>query len=145
MNKVYEQNKRTVRALFRAIDEKDKDRFMAAEHPDFSLQFPGLAEPLRREGHWQMALQHGQAYSNMQHIPEFQIVEANYVVTKGIITGTNDGSYHGRPATYRKIRVPFICICTMKDGKIIAIESLFDTLAEYNQLYAESTEEADHD
>lgn len=135
MNDQLEQNKAVVRQLFDAIDAKDKESFLQAEHPEFSLAFTGVAEPLDRESHFAMALMHGRTYSDMKHQPEFQLAEGDYVVTKGIITGTNDGAYQGHPATGRRIRVPFVCICQMKEGRIIAIDSMFDRMAEREQLY----------
>jgi predicted ester cyclase len=137
MSKQQEKNKAVVRQLFAAIDAKDKERFLKAEHPDFSLAFTGIEKPLGREDHFAMALMHSQAYSDMKHQPEFQLAEGDYVVTKGTITGTNDGTYHGRPATHRKIWVPFVCICKMKEGRIVAIDSMFDQMAEQKQLYGQ--------
>ena len=131
----YEMNKKCVRDLFEAIDSKNKEKFMECEHPDFALTFPGYDKVLDSEGHWQMAGMHGTAYSDMKHIPEEQYAEGDYVVTFGHITGTNDGPYHGKPATKNAINIRFVTICKMKEGKIVSIDSMFDSMAEYEQLY----------
>lgn len=130
-----ELNKKVVVDLFAAIDAGDKEKFMECEHPDFALQFTGIDGILDREGHWKMAGMHGTAYSDMAHIPEFQVAEGDVVITRGRIEGTNDGPYHGRPATGNKINIKFACTAYFKDGKIINIDSMFDTGAEYQQLY----------
>lgn len=130
-----ELNKETVRKLFAAIDANDKEAFIACEHPEFSLQFTGFDKPMDREQHWEMAGMERKAFPDMHHIPEYQVAEGDQVVTRGHIEGTNLGDHFGKPATGKKINITFINFCTMKDGKIYRINSVFDEMAQHVQLY----------
>ena len=133
-NSVLDTNKMLVKQLFAAIDVGDEAAFMALLHPDHYVEISGSQRIPSREKHWQMAQGHKSVYSDMHHIPEMQYAEGDQVVTRGRITGTNDGPYYGNPPTGKKIDIAFINICRIVDNRICGIYSLFDLDMERKQL-----------
>ena len=133
MNRL-EKNKEVVRNLFASIDRLDFDAVMEILHPDHKLEYPGNDELISREGHCKLIEAHHVGYSDMKHIPEQQISEGDWVVTRGTITGTNDGPLHGNPPTGRKVNVPFINISRIVDGRICGTFTLLDVVANQKQL-----------
>jgi len=122
-----EANKEIVRRFLAAIDRHDADEVFEILHPDHELEFPGNDEPMDREGHWRLISGYHAAFNDMKHRPDLQVAEGDRVVTRGTILGTNTGSLHGQPATGKSVRVQFMNMARIVDGRICGLFSLLDS------------------
>jgi len=113
-----EANKKLVRELFAAIDAHDKDAMFALLHEDYSMNLTGGGEPRDKEQHWLFASAMKAAFGDMVHRPDIQVAEGDLVFSQ----------------TGRAFEAQFMNKVRVRDGKIVELMSLIDTVTLSKQL-----------
>lgn len=119
-------NSRDLEVISRTIDEiVDPDvRF----HTPVPLDVSGVQA---LEHVWRVLLR---AYPDIHVAVQDMIVEGDKVVSRNIVTGTNQGEYRGHPATGRSVTYNEIFIGRFADGRIVELWGVVDVLAQLRQL-----------
>ena len=112
-----EQNKALVRRLFEETFTKGTDVAAELLHPDYkNYDFPTPVPGI--EGWRIVNAMFRAAFPDMRIMIEDEIAEGNRVAARGYFTGTHQGDFMGVPATGRTIRVKYIDIWSVEDGKL---------------------------
>ena len=54
------------------------------------------------------------------------VVEGDRVIEIGTFSGTDTGGFMGLPATGKQFRLPVVSICTVQDGSIAKVRTIYD-------------------
>jgi ketosteroid isomerase-like protein len=129
-----EANKKLVRELFAAIDAHDKVAMFALLHEDYSMNLSGGGEPRDKEQHWLFASAMKAAFGDMVHRPDIQVAEGDLVFSQGTTYGHHTGVINGNEPTGRAFEAQFMNKIRVRDGKIVELMSLIDTVTLSKQL-----------
>ncbi len=77
---------------------------------------------------------HREAFPDWKEVVDLIVSEGDYVVLQFTSTGTNMGSFMGRPATGKKIHISEVTILKIIDHKIVEQWLLPDIMSLYQQL-----------
>jgi predicted ester cyclase len=119
---------RDAELIARAIDE------IAA--PDVLVHGPGpgaATGPQALKQVWPILLR---AYPDLHVAVDDLIAAGDKIVSRQTVTGTNQGSYLGRPPTGRRVRYSEIFILRFADGQLAEIWGVVDVFAQLTQLGA---------
>ncbi len=131
---VPETPKAVARRYFEAYNTQRPDAVMAFVHLDHVYHPPGVAEPMDRRGRQKDEAPFFAAFSDIESVVEDQVAEGDIVATRITMRCTHTGSFHDRPATGRRIVIPFIDFSRVRDGKILEEWAEFDMLGLLQQL-----------
>jgi predicted ester cyclase len=112
-----EQNKQLIRRiLVEGMGRNRPDVIDETVAPDYvNYDFP-QPEP-GREGFKRTVAMFNAAFSDGYVVVEDEIAEGNKVVTRGYLSGTHTGPFLGVAPTGKRIKLPYIDIWTIQDGK----------------------------
>jgi steroid delta-isomerase-like uncharacterized protein len=112
-----EQNKTVIKKLFeQGMNERKFEMLKDIIGPDFINH--GIPNANRGpEGFKEVLGQFLTGYPDMKINLENIIADGDMVATRGYWTGTNNGSFMGIPATGKKVKVDFIDVWKMLEGK----------------------------
>jgi predicted ester cyclase len=136
-----EQNKAASR---RALAELDKGNVGIMDEvcaPDVVVRFPGFP-PLDIAGFKQFIKLFYSAFPDLVHEIKDMIGEGDKVARAGVFSGTHKGEFQGMPPTGKRIEVAFTAVDRFKDGKLVELNGLMDTMTMMRQLGAVPAEQA---
>lgn len=129
-NAVIETN---IRAMFAAADQGDIDHFLSYWSDHSHPYFLGVENT--RDEVKQRILDFKKGFPDVKRSVDELIISGNKVIVRGVLTGTNKGSFMGKPATNKPIRVTWLGLYHFKqDGKIENGWVEFDSATMQNQL-----------
>jgi len=129
-----DQNKAIVRRLFEEAFNKRNagviNELLAANYVnhDFPAPAPGA------EGFRQVNALFLTAFPDMHVTFEEELAEGNMVITRGYFTGTHKGEFQGVPPTGKQIKVKYIDIWRVENGKLVENWVQMDQLGLLQQL-----------
>jgi len=112
-----EQNKALVRRIFEEGFNQNKpgvfDELIAPNYVnyDFPMPAPGL------EGFKMVAGLFLTAFPDLHQTVEDELAEGDKVITRGYLTGTHKGDFQGIPPTGKQIKMKYIDIWRIANGK----------------------------
>ena len=131
-----EENKRTLRQFFEAIDRQDisaLDRFLSPGYIDHNPPpMPGMASGL--EGVKQAFAAFLDAFPDTSHTIEDLLADGDKVVARVVGRGTHRASFMGAPPSGREVTMEGIAIYRFADGKIVEKWGQQDRLGIMQQL-----------
>jgi steroid delta-isomerase-like uncharacterized protein len=130
-----EQNKQVVRRFIEEVqNEKNWDAFDELHQPDFvNLSAPpGMPNDLAGGRMFLGAFLN--AFPDSQFAVDDMIAEGDRVVTKKTFTGTHTAEFMGIPATGKPVKITFVDILRLRDGKIVEHWLSMDQLSFMQQL-----------
>jgi predicted ester cyclase len=132
-----EDNKATYRRWFQEV-VSNGDLALADEllAPDYRLHFPGLPEPVDREGHKQLVMGFRTGFPDWIETVDDVIAEHDKVVIRVTGRGTHDGEFQGIGPTGRQVTATGIGIGRIADGRIVEAWAAYDALGLLRQLGA---------
>lgn len=142
-----EENKAVVRRWFDEVlsrgDLDALDSICAECHPQFAV-VRGVMEPapLGMSGLKSLITGLRSAFPDLQATVEEQIAEADKVVTRVTIRGTQEGEFLGMPATGRSFTIPGVSIWEVRGNLLIQEWVSWDALGMMQQLGAIPVPEA---
>ena len=142
-----EENKAVVRRWFDEVlsrgDLDALDSICAECHPQFAV-VRGVMEPapLGMSGLKNLITGLRSAFPDLQATVEEQIAEADKVVTRVTIRGTQEGEFLGMPATGRSFTIPGVSIWEVRGNLLIQEWVSWDALGMMQQLGAIPVPEA---
>jgi predicted ester cyclase len=129
-NQVIESN---IRTMFEAADNGDADKFLSfwSEHSHPYI----LGNENTREEFKNRIKMFKSGFPDIKRSADEIIITGNKVTVRGTLSGTNKGSYMGKPATNNTIRISMLGLFHIKpDGKIENGWIEFDSATLQNQL-----------
>lgn len=129
-NQVIESN---IRTMFEAADNGDADKFLSfwAEHSHPYI----LGNENTREEFKNRIKMFKSGFPDIKRSADEIIITGNKVTVRGTLSGTNKGSFMGKPATNNTIRISMLGLFHLKpDGKIENGWIEFDSATLQNQL-----------
>lgn len=129
-----EENKQLVKKIFNeafnnrnlsAIDSLVGDTYVNRSMPGSNKGSAGLKEILQ---------QFTGAFPDMKINVEHVIGDDNMVATHGYWTGTNQGSFMGMPATNKQVRIEYIDLWKIENGKAVENWVQMDMMGMMQQL-----------
>jgi steroid delta-isomerase-like uncharacterized protein len=130
-----EHNKQVVRRFIEEVqNKKNWDTFDALHQPDFvNLSAPpGMPNDLDGGRIFLGAFLN--AFPDCHFTVDDMIAEGDRVVTKKTFTGTHTGEFMGIPATGKPVKITFVDILRLRDGKIVEHWLSMDQLSFMQQL-----------
>ena len=120
------ENKALVRRYFKAYETGDVEAVVAFLHPRHVFHPEGgrRAEGLRARKREDAVFLQG--FPRVRVVIEDQVAEGDRVATRITMIATQSGRYQGRPPTGKRIRIPFMDIARVRDGKIVEEWTEFD-------------------
>lgn len=117
---VLERNKRLVRNMNEEVFSKGNlaqmDEFYS---PDFVRHFlPDSSEVRGIDGLREQVRKHREAFPDWREEIKHIVAEGDLVVIHFVSTGTNEGSWLGKPPTGRRIQINEVSILRIEDGRI---------------------------
>ncbi|MBI4672181.1 MAG: ester cyclase [Chloroflexi bacterium] len=133
-----EQNIALVRRFVQEVMNKGDlaamDEFFPVDVVDHTPEVPNL--PPGREGAKILFAAYRAAFPDYHVAIDDILAEGDKVVWRWTLTGTNQGSMMGMPATGKQVKVEGIDIFRIADGKIVERWASFDQLGMMQQLGA---------
>ena len=136
-----EDNKAVVRKYYELLDAGDLDGIRGLFADDISWRFPGVPEPLEKEGLAGLIQGFGSAFPDMNHTIRLQFAEGNHVATAITFRGTQTGEMQGIPPSGNDVEFTGLNIHHVVNGKIAKAETGFDMLSLLQQIDAIPTPE----
>ena len=131
-----EQNKAMVRRVFEeginANNPSVFDEVIGASYVNHDMPAPAPGP----EGLKQVIGAFTAAFPDMRVVIEDVVAEGDRVVSRGEMTGTHRGAFMGLPATGKQIRVGYIDVWRVADGKLVENWVKLDMLGMMQQLGA---------
>jgi steroid delta-isomerase-like uncharacterized protein len=124
-----EESNKTDIEIFKGLLKEFYSPNRAAYSPSNKLR-PAMSEEERIEYHKTVL----RAFPDFNLRIEEIFADGDRVIIRGLLTGTHEEEFQGLPATGNKIKVSFINILQIKDGKIIEDRTDMDTLGFMMQL-----------
>jgi len=109
------------------------DELLAA---DYVLHFPGLPQPLDREGHKQLLMMFHAAFPDWRESVEAVIAEGDIVVIRVTGSGTHEQTFQGIAPTHRRVVATGVGIGRIENGRIAESWAEYDALGLMQQLGA---------
>ena len=131
-----EENKAVIRKYYELLDAGDMEGIMNLFSDDISWSFPGMPEPLNKEGLEGLIQGFSGAFPDMQHTIRNQFVEDDQVATAITFRGTQNGDLMGVPPSGNQVEFNGLNIHRVTDGKIAEGETGFDMLSLMQQIGA---------
>lgn len=103
---------------------------------DYRLHFPGLPQPLDRDGHKQLLTMFRTGFPDWEESVDDIVAEDDKVVVRVTGRGTHSGEFQGVPATGRQVVATGIGIGRIADGHIAEAWAAYDALGLLQQLGA---------
>ena len=134
MSTLQEQNKSLVRRIFEEGINQNKqgvfDELIALSYVnhDIPAPAPGL------QGFKMVIGMFLAAFPDMRVTLEEELAEGNKVITRGYFTGTHQGDFQGIPPTGKQIKVKYIDIWLVENGKLVENWVRLDELGLMQQL-----------
>jgi len=134
MSTLQEQNKSLVRRIFEEGINQNKqgvfDELIALSYVnhDIPAPTPGL------QGFKMVIGMFLAAFPDMRVTIEEELAEGNKVITRGYFTGTHQGDFQGIPPTGKQIKVKYIDIWLVENGKLMENWVRLDELGLMQQL-----------
>jgi predicted ester cyclase len=129
----------TMKAMGEAYGKRDPNAIAALYAPDVVVTIPGLPAMNGRDAITKMTQMGFGAFSDMAGAPTRIWEGANVAAIELVVTGTNDGSLMGKPATNRKIGLKTVILDWFNsDGLIKEEHRYLDAMTEMNQLDAKA-------
>jgi steroid delta-isomerase-like uncharacterized protein len=132
-----EANKAVARRLFE--ESLNTGNFAVLDElfaPNYRNYFPGMPDPLDREGWQQVVTMFRIAFPDLHFTVEDIIAEGDTVVLRWTHRGTHQGDFQGIAPTGKSIMGMGIVFFRLEDGKIVEDRPLFDQLGMLQQLGA---------
>lgn len=101
---------------------------------DYRLHFPGVPEPVDREGHKRLVTMFRTAFPDWVETVEDLIAEEDRVVARVTGAGTHRGDFQGIAPTDRRVTATGIGIGRFADGRIAEAWAAYDALGLVQQL-----------
>jgi predicted ester cyclase len=134
MSTLLEQNKSLVHRFFEAgINQNEEGVFeeiIAPNYVNYSLPAPAPGP----EGPRQVVDMFKAGFPDLHATIEVTIAEDNKVATRGYITGTHQGPFMNIPSTGKSIKLPFIDLWRIENGKAVENWVQMDMLGLMQQL-----------
>jgi predicted ester cyclase len=139
---VLESNKQLVRSMNNELWNKGNlDRMNDFLSPDIVRHFlPDGSEVIGIKSFKEQEVKLREAFPDWQEDIRHIVAEGDIVVIHFVSTGTNRGSWLGKPPTGNRIRINEMSIFRIKDGKIAEQWLLPDILSMQEQLMAKTLE-----
>jgi steroid delta-isomerase-like uncharacterized protein len=131
---ICELNKEIVRELLAAIDKNDFDKLHGLLNDDFSLNVPGLEQPMQKDDLDKAISTFYAAFPDWTHNIEDIIAEDDKIMVKVKMNGTHKAEYQGITATNKKITMYAAAQMTLVDGKVKDWWAIEDYLGMWQQL-----------
>jgi predicted ester cyclase len=129
-NAAYETN---IRAMYAAADNADIDKFFSFWSDHSHPYFLGVENTRDEVKERIFAFKKG--FPDVKRTVEEILFSGNKVIIRGVLTGSNKGSFMGKPATNNSIRVSWLGLYHFKqDGKIENGWVEYDSATLLNQL-----------
>lgn len=112
-----EANKAVVQGLFGDVDRADLDAMDNRLSSDYVFHFAGNPA-MDKAGHRQLVTALRTGFPDIKHTIEAQFVDGNMVSTRGYFEGTHNGVFQGAQPTGKRVKVTFIFVERIADGKI---------------------------
>lgn len=134
MSTLQEQNKALVRRIFEEGINQNKqgifDELIAPSYVnhDIPAPTPGL------DGFKMVIGMFLAAFPDMRVTIEEELAEGNKIITRGYFTGTHKGDFQGIPPTGKQIKVKYIDIWLVENGKLVENWVRLDELGMMQQL-----------
>jgi steroid delta-isomerase-like uncharacterized protein len=103
---------------------------------DYTMHFPGLDEPVDREGHKQLVMMFRAGFPDWVETVEDVIAEGNRVVIRVVGQGSHEGEFQGIPPTGRRVIATGVGIGRIANGQIAETWAAYDALGLMRQLGA---------
>lgn len=131
-----DENKTLHHRLLAAMNRDDLEAASALLAPDAINHNPVPGEPPGIAGlRYRLAMLHT-AFPDLRFVTEAIIAEGDTVATRGVLTGTHTGPFAGMPATGKAVRVSYIDMIRIVDGKLVEHWVQLDQLGMMQQLGA---------
>lgn len=135
--KTLEANKKIARQSIEAFIKNDYVLYeKVADSKKFKLHFPGNKTPLNYEESIKLNKDYLKAFPDIKVTFENQIAEGDYVLTRITFQGTNKGELQGIPASGKKIKITFMALQHIVNGKIVEEWDEYDSLGMMQQIGA---------
>jgi steroid delta-isomerase-like uncharacterized protein len=103
---------------------------------DYVMHFPGMPEPVDREGHKQLVMMFRAGFPDWVETVEDVIAEGDKVVIRVTGRGTHEGEFQGIPPTGARVTATGMGIARIADGRIAETWAAYDALGLMQQLGA---------
>jgi predicted ester cyclase len=134
MSTLQEQNKSLVRRVFEEGINQNKqgvfDELIAPSYVNHDLPAPAPGV----EGFKMLIGMFLAAFPDMRVTIEEELAEGNKVMTRGYFSGTHQGDFQGIPPTSKQIKVKYIDIWLVENGKLVENWVRLDELGMMQQL-----------
>jgi predicted ester cyclase len=130
-----EESKALIRRLFEeGINQNKPGVFDELIAPDFVIYDPPPGIPPDREGFRQLIETFRNSFPDLHLTFEAEFADGDYVIHRGYGTGTHTGEFQGIPPTGKQIKVNFIHIWRVANGKAVENWVQMDMLGLMQQL-----------
>ena len=129
-----EENKAIARRGYQAINQKNLDALDEVVAPDMTEHDPAPGQAPGLEGVKQYFSSLHAAFPDVQMDVEEMIAEADKVVARVSVSGTQRGEFMGIAPTGNRVAITGIDILRVADGKIVEHWGNFDDLGMMQQL-----------
>lgn len=130
------ENETLVRRMFaEGVNQKNLavfDQVLAPNYVNYTFPAPAPGP----EGFKQVMGMFFQAFPDIHETTEEVIAEGHKVAARGFFTGTHNGEFMSVPATGKQIRVSYIAIYRVEDGRVVENWVQMDLLGLLQQLGA---------
>jgi predicted ester cyclase len=131
-----EQNKALVRRLFEeGVNQKNLavfDQVLAPNYVNYTFPAPAPGP----EGFKQVMGMFFQAFPDIHETTEDVVAEGDKVAARGHFSGTHHGEFMNVPATGKQVRVSYMAIYRVEEGKVVENWVQMDLLGLLRQLGA---------
>jgi steroid delta-isomerase-like uncharacterized protein len=103
---------------------------------EYVMHFPGMPQPLDREGHKQLLGMFHSAFPDWRETVDMVVAEGDLVVIRVTGTGTHEQPFQGIPPTHKRVRATGVGIGRIAGGKIVESWAEYDALGMMQQLGA---------
>ncbi|HYE94861.1 MAG TPA: ester cyclase [Rubricoccaceae bacterium] len=115
-----------------------QDRLQGGPDPDlctagYTADIAGFP-PMDRAGHEHFARMFYGAFSGLYHTVDGTIAEGDQVVVRFTLRGTHTGDFAGVPPTGRPVTISAVVTMRIADGRVAALQGVFDRLGLMQQL-----------
>jgi predicted ester cyclase len=121
-----------VEEIFRRIDGQDQDGALALATPDFMFQFGD--QVMNGQGWKEFSKAFFLGIPDGRHTFTELYAHGDRVTGVGTFTGTHRGTLMGLPATNRSVKLGYICVMQLRDGKLAGIKVQADSAGMMQQL-----------
>jgi predicted ester cyclase len=104
--------------------------------PSYRLHFPGIPQPLDREGHKGLVRMFRSAFPDWTETVDDMIAEGDKVVIRVTGRGSHEGEFQGLQATGAQVTATGVGIARVQDGRIVEAWAAYDALGLMQQLGA---------